>query len=426
MLSFCTLILLFSSFSYVTDDERFSTTAVMTDVLLMARVLPLAAVAAICVVTTPVRHYYDLARELTRPPFVFWIWYALVAMVSGFSSGLSPLWSSWKCIEVLIVVVWTATIALWIKRSQSTYVLRRCFFLLTLACNLVSLFALSEIAREGSSIREYVVQGLRLDTTWPHINSITLSVISLFGMCGGVLLMGKTRSPLRLLLLIPAAIAFGLARSRTGLLGLFVVASYALLSSSISKGKKLGLISLGMAMLIVVATSQDFREWMRIDTWEEIARGAGRIRTQEGNRSGWGETVRLIEKSPTIGVGFTIVRRFVDQSHIAVDNFVLQSLVAAGFLGATPMILYTGYLFVRWLGRIRTGDRGAKQVAEWGLLATCLGVVKSLTTNGVSAFDVSLILVLLGAVSLRCVSEARDMEPSAGAELPDRLEKVHS
>jgi O-antigen ligase len=74
-------------------------------------------------------------------------------------------------------------------------------------------------------------------------------------------------------------------------------------------------------------------------------------------------------------------------------------LITAGLIGAAPMILYSIFAFFRWLVTRVGSDPDVKRIAEMGLLATCLGFVKSFTTNGISTFDVSLIIFLFGVVA---------------------------
>ncbi len=187
------------------------------------------------------------------------------------------------------------------------------------------------------------------------------------------------------------------------MLGLLVVGGFSALTSNISRGRKIAILLVPACFFLILLSSPEIREYMRVDSWEELARGAGRLQTEDGNRSGWGETVQVIKKSPAIGWGYVIVRRFMQHDHAAVDNFALQALVAAGVIGALPMIFYSLYVFLRWLIGLHFPDAEARRIGEMGVLATCLGFVKSLTTNGISAYDFSLILFLFGCISMRFV-----------------------
>ncbi len=303
----------------------------------------------------------------------------------------------------MVVVTWMASVAVHIERTGSSQILHRIFSIMVVTCYAVSLWSISEMFREGETLRDYVTRGYRLDTTWPHINSITLSIISLFAIGGGALLTNRMHLPIRAALVAPLLWVFAFSRSRTGLLALLTIAVFSMKTSTISKGKKLSFVALAMLFIGLLASSTTIRERMRMSSWDELARGAGRIRSAKGNRSGWGETVRLVGKSPAIGYGFVIVKRFVDRDHLAVDNYMLQSLVNAGVIGAGPMICYSCFAFFRWLTRIRLRDPHTRRLAEMGLLATCLGFIKSLTTNGMSVYDISLVLFLFGVLTFRRV-----------------------
>ncbi|HEY6563457.1 MAG TPA: hypothetical protein VIY86_03125 [Pirellulaceae bacterium] len=404
LLSFTAAILLLASFSYRTED-RMTSGAELDDVLLLTRVIPLLLVAAICILATPVRQYYNLIREVLSPPFLLWVWYAAVATISGVSSNLTPLWAAWKCSEIFIVALWGAAMMVFMRRTRDSQVLEAAFGWLVAACLLVSVFGLTEVFRQGMTPKQVVSQNARLETELPHINSITLSMISLYAICGSLLLRTRTRLATRTILLIPVMVVFALARSRTGLLGLGVVALYAFVTSTIAPARKAAVTLIALAVVGVLMASPDVREWMRLDSWEDLMRGAGRIRTQDGRSSGWLESARLVRDEPVIGYGFIVVKRFMNANHASVDNFALQALISAGFLGARPMILYSLWVGARWLWRVSTPNPRYRFLAEMGMVSTCLALTKSMTTNGISTFDVSLIMFMMGAIALQIVRQ---------------------
>lgn len=392
-----------STFSFTDIERAGSEPAGLSTVLFLSRVLPLAIVTIFCLLAVPVRRYLQLIKSLGSPPCLFWAWYAGVAIVSGFVSGITPTWSAWKCTEILVVVLWAASLLVHVQKTQSTRVMERVFTYLVIASYLVCLWAIAEVFREGHSIQDYVFRNYRMDTEWPHINSITLSLISLFAIAGGILLTNRIGLPTRVFMMMPVVIVFAFSRSRTGLLAMFTVALFSMKTSTISRGKKLSFIALTLLVVGMVASSQTVREKLRLSSWDELKRGAGRIRAESGG-SGWGDTARLITKNPSIGIGFVIVKRFLDKDHLAVDNFVLQSLVVGGLVGAGPMLIYSLFAFLRWLVRVRVRDVDSRRLAEMGLLASCLGFVKSLTTNGMSGFGFALMLFLFGALAMRIVT----------------------
>lgn len=410
LLAYSAAVLLLASFSYDMREDRFATTAALNGVLLFTRVLPLFGVVIACFLATPPARFVAFLREMTRPPFIIWIWYAGVAIVSGAINADTPLaWSTWKCTEILIVVFWATAVAVRVRADNDVALLKHCFVTLVVVAYFVCLWSLTEVYDDGSTLRDYILRGERLDTQVPHINSITLSELSVFVIAAGLLLTGRVRFTSRMLLLLPVLLVLGLCRSRTGLLAFLVLAGYAVITSTMARGRKAAILLVATGMVGALLLSPDLREWMRVDSVKELAKGSGRILTESGDRSGWMDTVNVIKKSPEIGIGFVILRRFVDERYRAVDNFVLQSLVVAGFVGATPMILYVGYMMFAWLKGVRSDVSGHRQLAELGLTATCVSTIKSLTTNGVSAYTFSLILFLLGAISLTTIQRlARD------------------
>ncbi|MCA9262221.1 MAG: O-antigen ligase family protein [Planctomycetales bacterium] len=402
LLSYCSALLILASFTYVAED-RFSANPGLTGTLLFFRVVPMAIVGLCCVLATPPKDYVSYFREFTRAPFLPWIWYATVAIVSGFVSGLSPAWSTWKCVEILVVVAWAAAISVHMQQTNSYQLLKSCFSTLVITCYFVCLWALTEAFHDGTTLQDYMLRGARLDTEWPHINSITLSCLSVFVITTGLLLTGRVKVTTRVILLIPIFLVLGLSRSRTGLLALFALGIYTALTRTVSRDKRLGLAAFGLLVLGILIASPAIREMMRVDSFHELARGAGRILDAEGERSAWQETLSYVAASPEIGVGFVIIRRFIDDDHLAVDNFVLQSFVVAGLVGGLPMVAYVFYTAFRWLRARGAADRDAKLVLELGLASTCVALAKSVTTNGVSAYDVSLVLFLLGTIAFQSV-----------------------
>jgi hypothetical protein len=399
--------MLIASFSFDMREDRFSASTSLNGMLILTRVLPLLGVAVVCLLTVPPSRIVAYLRELTRPPFIVWGWYAGVAIVSGAINADTPTaWSTWKCIEILMVIFWGAAVSLRARDDRDIGLVKDCFVAIAMVGYLVCVWSLTEVFQGGTTLRDYILRGERLDTTFPHINSITLSVISAFVMAAGLLLTGRVRFTTRLLLLIPVLLVFGLSRSRTGLLAFLVLCGYAILTSTMNRGRKAAIVLVSLGMLGALALSSDLREWMRVDSVKELAKGSGRILTEDEDRSGWGDTLRVIQKSPEIGIGFVILRRFVDERYRAVDNFVLQSLVVAGFVGATPMILYVVYVMFSWLQGLALAEAGQRQLAELGMTATCVATIKSLTTNAVATFSFSLIIFILGAISLNIVRQS--------------------
>lgn len=405
LLAYCGVILLVAAFSFTDIDRAGTEAAGLSTVLLLSRVIPMMVVVVFCFAAVPVRRYFQFFQSMGRAPCLFWAWYAGVAAVSGFVSRITPAWSTWKSIEVFTVVIWAAAVMVHVQRTRSTRVMEKIFSYLVMASYFVCLWSIAEIFREGYTIQDYIFRGMRLHTNFPHINAITLTIVSLFALGGTILLTNRIGVPMRLMLMMPLGLVFALSRSRTGIVALLTVAVFAMKTSTISKGKKLSLIALSVAVVSAIMLSGAVREEIRLTSWEEFKRGAGRIQAESGG-SGWKDTARLIMKQPAIGLGFVIVKRFLDNDHLAVDNFALQSLVVAGFIGAGPMLVYSFYVFMRWLGRVRTRDPASRRLAEMGMLATCLGFTKSITTNGMSVYGVSLLLFVFGALALRMLNDA--------------------
>ncbi|MEM7313037.1 MAG: hypothetical protein AAF497_07780, partial [Planctomycetota bacterium] len=211
LLSYAAVLLLFSTFTYQVED-RFNAAAGLNRTLLFARIIPLFLVTMICGLSVPVRRYIELVKSFGKPPFLFFTWFAAVAATSAAINAKTPTpWSVWKCTEIMIVVLWAAAVWDLVQRTGRTQVLVRIFSLLVVSCYAMILWSIAEIFRNGESISNYVLKGYRLDTEWPHINSITLSIMSLFAISGGVLLTNRMRLLPRVFLAMPPLIVFWLA-----------------------------------------------------------------------------------------------------------------------------------------------------------------------------------------------------------------------
>ena len=286
LLACSAVILLVASFSFTEIDRAGDEAAGLSTILIVSRVIPMMVVVLACFAAVPVRRYFQLFQSMGRPPSLFWAWYAGVAVVSGFVSRITPAWSAWKSIEVFTVVIWAAALTVHIQKTRSTRVMEKVFTYLVITSYFVCLWSIAEIFREGYTLQDYLFRGMRMHTNFPHINAITLTIVSLFALGGGILLTNRMSVPLRVLLLLPLMVVFALARSRTGILALLTVAVFSMKTSTISRGKKLMIIGLSAAIVGSIALSSTIQKELRLSSWEELSRGAGRIKAESGG-SGW-------------------------------------------------------------------------------------------------------------------------------------------
>jgi len=411
-----------SSFSFVDRDSQQSEAA-LTSVLLVARVIPVFCAMFLCLAAVPLRHYGLLFRELLRSPLVWWLWYAVVATTSGFANGIEPIWSAWKCTEIVGVLIWAAAVSVHLTLTNDKQLLEKCYQALFYSSYAVCAWAMLTVVQGDLGWRAYLYESRRLNMDWPHINSITLGTLAMFCMLGCFIRVKPGQLRLAIIMAVLPSLVFVMARSRTPLLGLCLLGVIAILSTNMSRSYKLVFPCLLFAIAVGALVSPDFRTRLRIESPQEIQSGSGRIRTKSGAESAWAESIRAIEKQPLIGYGYLNAKRFIKDKDRSVDNGALQALLSAGFIGATPLIIYVPILGWMWLLGTRTRrelSQQTRRLAAFGLIAYSLAVAKSMTTNSLSGSGFPLLLLLLSSYSLRITRVESQMHPSipSTADIP--------
>jgi O-antigen ligase len=418
LLNFCCIILIVTSFSFVSEEARVSTEVTVTGAHIAGRIIPTFAVIVCCLIAIPKRQLM-VFREMGRPPFVLWNWYALTATISGFASGLQPLWSAWKCFEVVVAMFWGASVAVEYRSMPDSKKLTEMFSVVYWLCLIFCVVSVVVAFNRGIGL--YLSGQERFQLDWPLINPLTLSVMAAFALIGGLLSLRRISLIWRFAMSIPPLGALLLARSRTGLLALLFAAAYAIVCSRLEKSFRVFMFLLITAMLALMIASPDLRKQFRMSDISEISKGSGRIEDAQG-RSAWGECLRLIKKSPLVGYGYINLPRFVYHYKFTVgDNGALQALVAGGIIGAVPAILYVLFLIWRWIyfaSQVSvTPNLQERVLFGYGVGATCVAVTKSLTTNSLSVSDFAIVLFLLGVIA--CQTVGREMSAAKRAARQD-------
>lgn len=399
MLQLAAIILIATSFTYV-DRELVVTEGVqVTRTHTIFRIVPIAFVAVLSAAAAS-RQIGKILVRMVNPPILWWTWFAVVAIISGFLSNIAPLWSAWKCTELLVAMFWASSVLVCSYASKSHRVVEKCFMAVLAICYAIVVWSLVSIALD--SPQEYLSGAKRLQVEWPGINSINLSVIAVFAIVGCWILLRRMNPFILLCLVAPPLLVLMMTRSRTGLVALALAGGYAILTQRVTATYRLIFVVFLVGVVAAFALSEDLRKNFRMSSVEEVVRGSGRIETESGD-SAWAECVRQIGESPVIGHGFLNMTRFMYRGKRVVgDNGFLHALVSAGFVGATPMILYAISLFVIWfrLGAVGFADGASNRLFGFGSSAACIAFLKAMTTNSLTSNDFALVLFLLSSIAV--------------------------
>ena len=334
-----------------------------------------------------------ILAQFRHPCLLCFLWYVAVGIVSGLISDVQPLYSTWKGLEILIVLVWGASVLVHLKTKGGHTFLRGCFLslgLITQATIIWSLWcAWPDVFTDFGRAH-------RLYTQVPHINSLTLSIMSAYNIVVWPLLLRGSRS-----LLMPVLVASGIvtlfaSQSRTGIVALVSVVPLLLTTLRRLDRKVLILLTTTCVLIIPFLVFEEFRVSFRLSSLQEVLALSGR-------QYSWVESFEIFTKSPWIGFGIVNAPRFMYEKEYSVDNGILQALLNAGLIGGAPIILYILYVVARFLGLLErvgrlSGDH--RRLLHCSFCGLWLGFVKCLVTSAIVVFGFSLLIFLLGAFSL--------------------------
>jgi len=401
-LSIAACLLFLFSFSY--QQELTPEVEAISYSLFLTRVLPLALAALLSWSAVPRQDLLLLLRTLLSVPFVFWCWYALVGIISGVASEIQPLWSAWKCLEIVIVMCWAAAVFTRAKRDCHFQVLKSCYGYLLVASYVLLLWTLvSNFQDYGFGNLINLESSARLSNTWPNINPLSLAIIAAYCLLSPHYLLPSKHKVLTCVLsVIPLFILVG-TRARTGIFAVGLFAVFSVLSRKSSPLKKAVILATLIAFILTLTQSESLGQVFRVSNYNEVVAGGGRFSSEIHENSAWAKSLDLIIESPFFGVGYLNVKRFIPTYDLPVDNFVLQALVSAGFVGAIPIIFYVLFLVFRWSWALTRDSIISRQPRMVGLgnVALSLAFSKALTTNELSNHGFALLLFLLVVISFK-------------------------
>ncbi len=330
LLQLSAIILIATSFNYIDKDLRVAEGAHITRTHTIYRIVPIALVALLSALSSP-RQIGNIFRQMLNPPILWWTWFAVVAIVSGFLSDVAPLWSAWKCTELLVAMFWASAVLVASYREGSGRVVEKCFEAVIGFCYLITIWALTCTILDGPM--PYLTGAKRLELEWPGINAINLSVIAAFAIVG-IWIQFRKLNPLVILTIIgPPMMLLIMSRSRTGLVGLGLAGGYSIFTQRVKASSRLIFVVFLIAIVAAFFFNEDLRESFRMSSMKQVMKLSGRVEAETGD-SAWAECINLIHESPMIGHGFlNITKHMYHGKRVVGDNGFLHALVSAGFVG---------------------------------------------------------------------------------------------
>jgi len=388
ILLFCVALsyIIFLNFSQTEQGQ------LVNPLLLYTRVIPTFVIFALTIALNVGRRFPQSIRELFRFPSIGVFWFLFVSILWGFVQNIQPLWSAWKCFEMVVVLYMGISIALQCREQPGF------FFKVVELVNILSLILCLWILYlrfvvQGYSIEQLIF--LRLNTEVPKMNAINLSVISAFGLFYNCIKIRRTTF-FRLLIIVVFLLIFIASKSRTGLV---VILVYILFWSvlHLRSSWKIGSILLGLGIGSLVV-NQQVLEVLRISDRQEVLTLGGRLSSNVNETGAWPETLRFVERNMFIGLGNINLSRFLDEKRFAVDNFFLQSILASGLFGSIIYFAVLFYLAFWWCrivfsGALRSNGKGP--LIKIVSILFIIAFTRSLTTNDLAFHGFGFLLFVL-------------------------------
>ncbi|MEX2647482.1 MAG: O-antigen ligase family protein, partial [Alphaproteobacteria bacterium] len=294
-------------------------------------------------------------RVLTRPPHVFYLVFAMIAVSSAIYAS-NALASLAKSIEILVMAFVMGAIAYRVGRRPD-HAFEHALGLWNLTIGLLALALLAllfgTLADPEAGLQRLpgAFLPVRLIGAWLQIHPNTS------GQLGAVLVVVGLNRCLRLRRSTEVVYWFGLvalglvvlvlAQARTSVIALMIaVPAVLFLNRRPILGVTFGLVSL-LGTSLQAQVLSDYL--LRGQSAEQFMTGSGRANI-------WQAAWTLFETSPMIGLGFyTSVRldltaRYGVLDLSNADNTLLEVLVGVGIVGAIPFVLFVGSFVRRVLG----------------------------------------------------------------------------
>ena len=350
-----------------------------------------------------VKFYKLLRLKSTKiflsPLFISYLIFIVVNLFSGNLKGVNETgWLLWKNIEIFAGLVWFLALNYVINYNPEMifkrllYIIYLCLIILTLFViyNQLNMYSLTEILFTS-----------RVESEFPKINPITLSIIGVFIFFTTIYL--KPFNNIINYLIISFALFLILAaKSRTGVL---IIVNFYLINLLIANRGRFNLFFVFLVFLVFDLNftnffSSNLLEILRLDSEAEIWRFGGRIRGYQSERfieSSWGESIAMISENIFFGVGNINTHFQLATKLYSVDNFVLQNLIAAGVVGGSLLSTWAFIIFPLQFLTFYTRKIKKINIPFLSLIFSFLLIfwIKSFTTNGASYYGLEFLLLVI-------------------------------
>jgi O-antigen ligase len=406
------MILVLASFGWYSRDYYAVVDPVLSSSTLFGRAIPLLLSAIISIIAAP-KPRIRLIGHLFSPPFVFFLWYIGIGLLSGVLSGISPLYSLWKGIELTVVIIWAVVIASWLEAPGSKRLLRLCFIAIFWSIVAVNIWTLySNYGFPQNWFVDFLVRP-RLEGDFPIINPLQLGTMAAYVITMSLVLGRRNKRFLYFLIALPAVSILIHTQARSAAVGLLFAVFLLLFSRRRLNPLNSVIIVVLLLMFFTFSMSNEafgayfFRAqssvWLDTQDIDIPRLFSGRIDMS------WADSLEMFSSSPVIGYGLINLSRFFKEQIFGVDNTYLQLLLASGVLGAIPLIYYFVATAARWLFAVfqppdSLADETLQDVYEFGLVSFAIVMTRTFFVNELAFYGIGQTLFLLSVLSLQLVN----------------------
>ena len=335
-------------------------------------------------------------RSINTPFCIFYILFILVNSFSGIFSGISVDWMLWKNFELLNGVFWFISFYSLYFYIKINNILEKIGFLLIISFLSICTYEVFFLLKTYSFLDLLLV--IRPEIEVPKINAIRLSILATFITIFS-LLKFKGKNFIWLFISLFGMLLIIIAKSRTGFLAIilfFFFEQYIFSNRVFLRALFLGII-FTFSYFFLNKYFIDFASIMRIDDFDSLSRGGGRLTgmDKQAGSSSWGESLEFISNNFTIGIGNINTKRFLDAKIYSVDNFILQNFIAGGILGGGLLSFWAflkfPFSFWRYFKINKFLYKNYK--VRFATLMLIIFFVKSFSTNGASFFGIEFLFL---------------------------------
>ena len=388
LIYFSFILLLISVLNFSADDDN---------MLLITRIIPiLLSIIFSCFTIISFKLKYPrtasqlIIQAAFSPLFKFYLIFIVINSLSGIINGEAVVWLLWKNTELLAGLIWFVSFFVTCSYYDKGKLLNNIFAIIFFYFLIIGAFALFKFT-ENDSILNLIF--IRPELEVPKINPLLLSVFAVYILIYSSLKLNYSKNKI----IFYSTLFFGflllvISKSRTGVIIILLYFLYETIF--VYRRAMIYFAIIPLVLLLFWAffpgLISDFILIMRLQGSEELYNGSGRF-SSGGNgykNSSWGESILLIEKNPLFGIGNINTKRFLFSKDYSVDNFILQTFVAGGVIGASLLSIWAFIIFPFkfWKYFSNNKYKYKTNIIRMSNLLLCIFFVRCLTTNGAAFF----------------------------------------